>query len=34
MVGSMRTSTIVTLVIIPVIYEMWRSRQLAQPGAA
>ncbi|PWB46187.1 MAG: CusA/CzcA family heavy metal efflux RND transporter [Candidatus Methylomirabilota bacterium] len=33
MIGGMVTSTILTLVIIPVIYEMWRSRQLPQPGA-
>jgi Cu(I)/Ag(I) efflux system membrane protein CusA/SilA len=28
MVGGMVTSTILTLIVIPVIYEMWRSRQL------
>jgi Cu(I)/Ag(I) efflux system membrane protein CusA/SilA len=32
MIGGMVTSTILTLVIIPVIYEMWRSRQLARIG--
>ncbi|MDD5558167.1 CusA/CzcA family heavy metal efflux RND transporter [Candidatus Methylomirabilis sp.] len=30
MIGGMVTSTILTLVIIPVIYEMWRSRQLTR----
>jgi len=33
MIGGMVTSTILTLVIIPVIYEMWRSRQLPRPDA-
>jgi Cu(I)/Ag(I) efflux system membrane protein CusA/SilA len=33
MIGGMVTSTILTLVIIPVIYEMWRSWQLARTGA-
>ncbi len=33
MIGGMVTSTILTLVIIPVIYEMWRSRQLARARA-
>jgi Cu(I)/Ag(I) efflux system membrane protein CusA/SilA len=28
MVGGMVTSTILTLIVIPVIYQMWRSRQL------
>ncbi len=33
MIGGMVTSTILTLVIIPVIYDMWRGRQLARTGA-
>jgi Cu(I)/Ag(I) efflux system membrane protein CusA/SilA len=28
MVGGMVTSTILTLIVIPVIYEMWRGWQL------
>jgi Cu(I)/Ag(I) efflux system membrane protein CusA/SilA len=28
MVGGMVTSTILTLIVIPVIYEMWRGRQM------
>jgi len=32
MVGGMVTSTILTLVIIPVIYDMWRGRQLRRQG--
>jgi copper/silver efflux system protein len=33
MIGGMVTSTILTLVIIPVIYDMWRGWQLARTGA-
>jgi Cu(I)/Ag(I) efflux system membrane protein CusA/SilA len=29
MVGGMVTSTILTLVVIPVIYYLWRRRQVA-----
>jgi Cu(I)/Ag(I) efflux system membrane protein CusA/SilA len=32
MVGGMVTSTILTLVVIPAIYLIWRRRQVAQPG--
>lgn len=32
MIGGMVTSTILTLVIIPVIYDMWRGWQLARTG--
>ena len=28
MVGGMVTSTALTLIVIPVIYEMWRGRQI------
>jgi len=33
MIGGMVTSTVLTLVIIPVIYDMWRRRQLPRQGA-
>jgi Cu(I)/Ag(I) efflux system membrane protein CusA/SilA len=33
MVGGMVTSTILTLIVIPVIYEMWRGYQLRHPKA-
>ncbi len=28
MVGGMITSTVLTLIIIPILYEIWRARQL------
>ena len=31
MVGGMVTSTILTLIVIPVIYEMWRGWQMRHP---
>jgi Cu(I)/Ag(I) efflux system membrane protein CusA/SilA len=34
MIGGMVTSTVLTLVIIPVIYDMWRSRQLPHQTTA
>ena len=34
MVGGMVTSTILTLIVIPVIYEMWRGWQLRHAGGA
>ena len=33
MVGGMVTSTILTLIVIPVIYEMWRGWQMRRAGA-
>lgn len=33
MIGGMVTSTILTLVIISVIYDMWCGRQLVRTGA-
>ena len=34
MVGGMVTSTVLTLIVIPVIYEMWRGYQLRHPRPA
>jgi Cu(I)/Ag(I) efflux system membrane protein CusA/SilA len=34
MVGGMATSTILTLIVIPVIYEMWRGWQMRHASAA
>jgi Cu(I)/Ag(I) efflux system membrane protein CusA/SilA len=34
MVGGMVTSTILTLIVIPVIYEMWRGYQIRHPKAS
>jgi Cu(I)/Ag(I) efflux system membrane protein CusA/SilA len=33
MIGGMVTSTILTLIVIPVIYEMWRNSQLRRAAA-
>jgi len=32
MVGGLVTSTVLTLVIIPVIYTLWRGRELNRNG--
>jgi Cu(I)/Ag(I) efflux system membrane protein CusA/SilA len=32
MIGGMVTSTILTLVVIPVVYYLWRGRELRQRG--
>lgn len=34
MVGGMVTSTVLTLVVIPAIYSLWKERELARVGAA
>jgi Cu(I)/Ag(I) efflux system membrane protein CusA/SilA len=32
MIGGMASSTILTLLVIPAIYAVWRSRALSRPG--
>lgn len=32
MVGGMVTSTLLTLIVIPAIYSLWRARALARPA--
>lgn len=34
MVGGMVTSTVLTLIIIPIVYEIWRAWQLRRESAA
>jgi Cu(I)/Ag(I) efflux system membrane protein CusA/SilA len=34
MVGGMLTSTVLTLVVIPAIYSLWKEREVARPGRA
>jgi Cu(I)/Ag(I) efflux system membrane protein CusA/SilA len=34
MVGGMVSSTVLTLILIPIIYELWRARSLPEGGAA
>jgi Cu(I)/Ag(I) efflux system membrane protein CusA/SilA len=34
MIGGMASSTILTLLVIPAIYAVWRSRALSRPGKA
>jgi Cu(I)/Ag(I) efflux system membrane protein CusA/SilA len=34
MVGGMLSSTLLTLIVIPAIYSLWRERQIARPAAA
>ena len=34
MVGGMVTSTILTLIVIPVIYEMWRGWEMRRAGGS
>ncbi len=33
MIGGMVSSTILTLLVIPAIYSLWKGRQIASPSA-
>jgi Cu(I)/Ag(I) efflux system membrane protein CusA/SilA len=33
MVGGMVSSTVLTLIIIPILYEIWRSHQIRRQGS-